>query len=70
MPPQSAGSHQLDFHSACKAIIETTFSQLTEQLHAQRVLVKTFSELSLRLLTKFLAYNLCMLLAQSSCIKS
>ena len=43
---------------------------MTEQLHAQRVLVKTFSELSLRLLTKFLAYNLCMLLAQSSCIKS
>ena len=50
--------------------IETTFSQLTEQLNAQRVLAKTFSGLSLRLLTKFLAFNLCLLLAQSSCIKS
>lgn len=50
--------------------IETTFSQVTEQLNAQRVLAKTFSGLSLRLLTKFLAFNLCLLLAQSSCIKS
>lgn len=50
--------------------IETTFSQLTEQLNAQRVLAKTFGGLSLRLLTKFLAFNLCFLLAQSSCIKS
>lgn len=50
--------------------IETTFSQMTQQLNAQRVLAKTFSGLSLRLLTKFLAFNLCMLLAQSSQIKS
>lgn len=50
--------------------IETTFSQITEQLNAQRVLAKTFSGLSLRLLTKFLAFNLCLLLAQSNCIKS
>ena len=50
--------------------IETTFSQMTEQLNAQRVLAKTFSGLSLRLLTKFLAFNLCLLLTQSSCIKS
>ena len=50
--------------------IETTFSQLTEQLNAQRVLAKTFSGLSLRLLTKFLAFNLCLLIAQSSHIKS
>lgn len=50
--------------------VETTFSQMTEQLNAQRVLAKTFSGLSLRLLTKFLAFNLSLLLAQSSCIKS
>ena len=50
--------------------IETTFSQMTEQLHAQRVLAKTFSGLSLQLLNKFLAFNLCMLLAQSTNIKS
>ena len=50
--------------------IETTFSQMTEQLNAQRVLAKTFSGLSLRLLTKFLAFNLCLSLAQSSHIKS
>ena len=36
---------------------------MTEQLKAQRVLAKTFGELSLRLLTKFLAFNLCLLLA-------
>lgn len=46
--------------------IETIFSQLTEQ----RVLAKTFAELSLRLLTNFLAFNLCLLLAQLSHIKS
>ena len=50
--------------------IETTFSQLAEQLNAQRVLAKTFDGLSLRLLTKFLAFNLCFLLVQSSYIKS
>ena len=50
--------------------IETTFSQLSEQLNSQRVLAKSFSGLSLRLLTKFLAFNLCLLLAQSNHIKS
>ena len=50
--------------------IETTFSQLSEQLHSQRVLAKSFCGLSLRLITKFLAFNLCLLLAQSSHIKS
>ena len=50
--------------------IETTFSQLSEQMNSQRVLAKSFCGLSLRLLTKFLAFNLCLLLAQSSHIKS
>lgn len=50
--------------------IETTFSQLAEQLNAQRVLAKSFVGLSLRLLTKFLAFNLCLFLAQSNHIKS
>ena len=50
--------------------IETTFSQLAEQLNAERVLSKTFDGLSLRLLTKILAFNLCLLLSQSTQIKS
>ena len=50
--------------------IETTFSQLSEQLHSQRVLTKSFAGLSSRLITKFLAFNLCLLLAQSCHIKS
>ena len=50
--------------------IETTFSQLTEQFNVERVLAKTFEGLSLRLLTKILAFNLCLLLAQSNHIKS
>ncbi len=50
--------------------IETTFSQLAEQLNVERVLSKTFDGLSLRLLTKILAFNLCLLLAQSTQIKS
>ena len=50
--------------------IETTFSQLSEQLNSQRVLAKSFSGLSLRLMTKFLAFNLCLLLAQANHIKS
>ena len=50
--------------------IETTFSQLTEQFNVERVLAKSFGGLSTRLLTKFLALNLCLLVAQSSCIKS
>ena len=50
--------------------IETTFSQLTEQFNAERVLAKSFAGLCVRLLTKFLAFNLCILLSQSSHIKS
>lgn len=50
--------------------IETTFSQLNEQLNSQRVLAKSFCGLSSRLLTKFLAFNLCLLLAKSCHIKS
>lgn len=50
--------------------IETTFSQLAGQFNAERVLSKTFNGLSLRLLTKILAFNLCFLLAQSTQIKS
>lgn len=50
--------------------IETTFSQLTEQFNVECVLAKSFGGLCVRLLTKFLAFNLCLLLAQSSCIKS
>ena len=38
--------------------IETTFSQLAEQLNAQRVLAKTFGGLSSRLITKFLAFRI------------
>lgn len=50
--------------------IETTFSQLTEQFNVERVLAKTFEGLSLRLLTKILAFDLCLLLAQSCLVKS
>jgi len=50
--------------------IETTFSQLTEQFNAERVLAKSFAGLCFCLLIKFLAFNLCILLSQSSHIKS
>ena len=40
------------------------------QLNAQRVLAKTFGGLSLRSLAKFLAFNLCLVFAQTSHIKS
>ena len=50
--------------------IETTFSQLTEQFNVERVLAKSFAGLCVRLLTKMLAFNLCILLSQSSRIKS
>ncbi len=40
--------------------IETVFSQLTDQFNIERVLAKTFRGLSVRLLTKFLAFNLCL----------
>ena len=40
--------------------IETVFSQLSEQLHAERVLAKSFQGLCTRLVNKILAHNLCM----------
>ncbi|MCR2046210.1 IS982 family transposase [Acetatifactor muris] len=42
--------------------VETVFSQLTEQLNAERVLAKSFQGLCTRLANKILAYNLCMVL--------
>ena len=39
--------------------IETTFSQLTCQLNTERVLAKSFYGLKTRLMSKFLAYNIC-----------
>lgn len=39
--------------------IETTFSQLTEQLNAEVVRTKSLWVLKTRLQTKILAYNLC-----------
>ena len=46
--------------------IETTFSQLIEQFNAERVFAKSFAGLCVRLLTKFLAFILCIWLCQSS----
>ena len=40
--------------------IETVFAQLAEQFNIERVLAKTFLRLSVCLLTKFLAFNLCL----------
>ena len=42
--------------------VETVFSQLSEQLNAERVLAKSFQGLCTRLVNKILAYNLCMVL--------
>lgn len=42
--------------------VETVFSQLSEQLNAERVLAKSFQGLCTRLLNKVLAYNLCLVL--------
>lgn len=42
--------------------IETVFSQLSEQLNAERVLAKSFQGLCTRLTNKILAYNLCLVL--------
>ena len=42
--------------------VETVFSQLSEQLNAERVLAKTFQGLCTRLVNKILAYNLCIAL--------
>lgn len=42
--------------------IETVFSQLSEQLNAEKVLAKSFQGLCTRLVNKILAYNLCLAL--------
>lgn len=40
--------------------VETVFSQLSEQMNAERVLAKSFRELCTRLENKILGHNLCM----------
>lgn len=40
--------------------VETVFSQLSEQLNAERVIAKSFQGLCVRLVNKILAYNLCL----------
>ena len=40
--------------------IERVFSQLADQFNIERVLAKTFRGLSVRLLSKILAFNLCL----------
>ena len=42
--------------------VETVFSQLSEQLNAERVLAKSFQGLCTRLANKILGYNLCLVL--------
>lgn len=42
--------------------VETVFSQLSEQLNAERVLAKSFQGLCTRLTNKILAYDLCLVL--------
>ena len=42
--------------------VETVFSQLSEQLHAERVLAKSFEGLCTRLVNKILAHNVCLVL--------
>ena len=42
--------------------VETVFSQLSEQLHAEKVLAKSFHGLCTRLVNKILAYNICLVL--------
>ena len=42
--------------------VETVFSQLSEQLNAERVHAKSFQGLCTRLVNKVLAYNLCLAL--------
>ena len=42
--------------------VETVFSQLSEQLNAERVLAKSFQGLCTRLTNKILGYNLCLAL--------
>ena len=50
--------------------IETDFSQLSVQFNIERVLAKKFQGLCVRLLTKFLAFNLCIFIKQNLKIKS
>ena len=47
--------------------IETVFSQLSEQLNAERVFAKSFQGLCTRLLNKILAHNLCMIFNRLFC---
>ena len=42
--------------------VEMVFSQLSEQLNAERVLAKSFQGLCTRLVNKILAHNLCMVM--------
>ena len=42
--------------------VETVFSQLSQQLNAERVLAKTFRGLCTRLVNKVLAYDLALLI--------
>lgn len=42
--------------------VETVFSQLSEQLNAEKVLSKSFQGLCTRLVNKILGYNLCLVL--------
>lgn len=50
--------------------IETVFSQTTDQLNIERVKAKSFCGLCTRLLFKFLAFNLCLLINFSTNVKS
>lgn len=49
---------QLIFRFRCR--VETVFSQLSEQLNAEKVLAKSFRSLCTRLQNKILGHNLCM----------
>ena len=46
--------------------IETTFSQLSEQLNAEKVLAKSTLGLYTRMLTKIFAYDICILINKLS----
>lgn len=50
--------------------IETDFSQLSAQFNIERVLAKKFQGLCVRILTKFLAFNLCLFIMRNLRIKS
>lgn len=50
--------------------IETDFSQLSTQINIERVLAKKFQGLCVRILTKFLAFNLCLFIMRNLHIKS